>query len=129
MPKEITAIRWTVERAASEFQIDRKTLTKRIRASDVVPGEDGRFSTEQICSAVFGDYRGEQLRELKERADKLALENALSRKEQVPVKVVMAVNDSVEQEITAIIKTSGLPHESCNRILEQLRNIPIRLKW
>lgn len=94
-----------------------------------MPGGDGKFSTEQICAAVFGDYRGEQLRELREKADKLALENALSRKEQIPIEIVASVNDSVEQEITAIIKTSGLPHESCNRILEQLRNIPARLKW
>jgi hypothetical protein len=75
LPKAITAIRWTVERAASEFQIDRKTLTKRIRAGDVRPGADGKFSTEQICAAVFGDYRREQLRELRERATKLTLEN------------------------------------------------------
>ena len=75
MSKTITVIRWTIEMAASEFQIDRKTLSKRIRAADIRPGTDGKFSTEQICSAAFGDYRREQLRELRERANKLELEN------------------------------------------------------
>lgn len=129
MPKEVAKLRWTIERAASEFQIDRKTLTKRIRAGDIEPGEDGKFSTEQICAAVFGDYRSEQLRELRGRADKVELENECTRKERIPMDIVRDVNDSVEQEIAAIIKTSGLSTADCNRIYEQLRDIPNRLKW
>jgi hypothetical protein len=129
MPRVIRPIRWTVEKAASEFQIDRKTLSKRIRGGDIRPGTDGRFSTEQICAAVFGDYRREQLREMRERADKLTLENQLTRKERIPLDVVMAVNTEVEQAIAGIIKASKLPVAAVNEIFEQLRDIPNRLGW
>ena len=97
MPKAIATLRWTVERAASEFQIDRKTLTKRIRAGDILPGADGKFSTEQICAAVFGDYRREQLREMRARADKLEIETQSMREERIPIEDVLTVNNEVFQ--------------------------------
>jgi hypothetical protein len=129
MAKKLVSIRWTVELAASEFQIDRRTLAKRIRAGDIRPGTDGKFSTEQVCAAVFGDYRREQLREMRERADKLELENQVTRRERIPLDVVMAVNTEVEQAIAGIIKASKLPIAAVNEIFDQLRDIPNRLGW
>src|SRR5438477_9794256 len=117
-------VRWSVERAASEFQLDRKTLTKRIRSGDIRPGTDGKFSTEQICSAVFGDYRREQLREMRGRADKLEIETQTMRKERIPIDDVTAVNDEVDQAIRGIIMVSGVPIPAVNEILDPLRDIP-----
>src|SRR5438477_12663170 len=105
-------VRWSVERAASEFQLDRKTLTKRIRAGDINPGTDGKFSTEQICAAVFGDYRREQLREIRERANKLELENQVTRMERIPVEDVLQVNNECDLAIRGIILASKLPQAS-----------------
>jgi hypothetical protein len=121
MPKRLCVIRWSVELAASEFQIDRKTLSKRIRAGDIRPGADGKFSTEQICAAVFGDYRREQLRELRQRADKLELENQVTRKERIPIEDVLTVHDECDRAIAGIIKASGLPIAAVNEIFHQLR--------
>jgi len=121
MPKQIKTIRWSVELAASEFQLDRKTLSKRIRGGDIQPGSDGKFSTEQICAAVFGDYRREQLREMRERADKLELENQVTRGERIPIEDVLQVNNECDLAIRGIILTSKLPKESVNEIFEQLR--------
>jgi hypothetical protein len=129
MPKKITTIRWSVELAASEFQIDRKTLSKRIRAGDIRPGTDGKFSTEQVCAAVFGDYRREQLREIRERANKLELENQVTRKERIPIEVARQVDDECFQAIAGIIKASGLPIAAVNEIFDLLRDIPNRLGW
>ena len=129
MANVLKRVRWSVERAASEFQIDRKTLTKRIRAGDIRPGTDGKFSTEQICSAVFGDYRRDQLREMRGRADKLEIETQTMRKERIPLDVVKQVNDECFQAIAGIIKASGLPPDKVNEMFEQLRDIPNRLGW
>lgn len=129
MPKRLTPIRWTVELAASEFQIDRRTLAKRIRGADIRPGTDGKFSTEQICAAVFGDYRREQLREMKERADKLELENQCTRRERIPLQIVSDTEDQVFKAIAGIIKASGLPVDAVNEIFAQFRDIPKRLGW
>jgi hypothetical protein len=75
MPRKLEAIRWTIDRAAGEFPIQRNTLAKRLRAGGIEPGPDGKFSTGQICDATFGDLRGEQTRETKARADKLEIQN------------------------------------------------------
>ena len=121
MAKRMTTIRWSVEKAASEFQIDRKTLSKRIRGGDIQPGSDGKFSTEQICAAVFGDYRREQLREMRERADKLELENQVTRSERIPIEDVLQVNNECDLAIRGVILASKLPKESVNEIFDQLR--------
>ena len=71
MPGPTKAVRWNVEQASGDFEIDRKTLGKRIRSAGIEPGEDGKYSTTQICAAVFGDLRGEQTRLAKENADKI----------------------------------------------------------
>jgi hypothetical protein len=57
MPRTLEPLRWTIERAAMEFGLDRKTLSKRIVASSITPGDDGHFSTSEICAAVYSDSK------------------------------------------------------------------------
>ncbi len=45
--------------AASEFDIHAATLAKRIKTAGIEPGTDGKWSTVQICAAVFGDMESE----------------------------------------------------------------------
>lgn len=65
----IEPIRWTLEQAGSEFGRDARALAKRIKRGSILPGEDGRFSTLQICQAVFGDRDAEELRKTSAEAD------------------------------------------------------------
>ena len=58
MPKTTKPVRWTRTHAAAEFNLDAATLSKRLLAASIAPGEDGRFSTKQIVGAVFGDRAG-----------------------------------------------------------------------
>ena len=95
------SIRWTTEKSASEFGIDRKTLTKRIRKAGIEPGDDGKFSTSQICAAIFGDKASEELRKTREEADKLALHNAEKRGQLVELSAV----ESAWQDIVVSIRT------------------------
>lgn len=53
----------------------------------------------------------------------------IQREERVPIDVVMAVNNEVDQAIAGIIKASGLPIAAVNEIFDQLRDIPNRLGW
>lgn len=71
--------RWTKEVAAREFNINPRTLANRITTFAIEPGNDGMFSTKQICDAVFSDIDAEKLRLTREQADKLELENETSR--------------------------------------------------
>jgi phage terminase Nu1 subunit (DNA packaging protein) len=52
----LEALRWTVEQACAEFDINPRTLAKRIKTAGIEPGKDGRYSTRQVCTAIYTDY-------------------------------------------------------------------------
>ena len=82
--RTVKFIRWGVETAATEFQINPRTLRKRLKALSLEP-KRGKYSTKQICAAVFGDMDGERLRLVREQADCQAIENAQARGELIHV--------------------------------------------
>mgnify|MGYP003351892601 FL=1 len=85
------AIRWTVADASCEFEVHANTLSKRLKMAELLPGADGKFSTRQICAAVYGDMDGEKLREVRHRANLLELQEQQLRRELVPVADVQRV--------------------------------------
>lgn len=116
-PKTEGAIKWSVNRAAGEFGVTHQTLTRRLLAHGTQPDENGCYSTQQICAAVFGDKEGEKIRLTKEQADKLELENAKTRKEMADMEQVervwtawaIGIRDAVrDQEISADAKQTIL---------------------
>lgn len=62
-------IRWTVNAAASEFSHDRRTIRRRLSAAGEQAGPDGKFSTQQICRAVFNNLELERTRLTRAQAD------------------------------------------------------------
>jgi hypothetical protein len=77
------SVRWTIGLAASEFRLNPRTVVQRAKASGIVPGSDGKFSTIEIHGAICGDYEKERTRKMKEDADQAALQNARDRGELV----------------------------------------------
>ena len=112
--KTPTTIRWTVEIAAREFGLNPRTLTKRLTASSVTAGADGRYSTAQMVSVVFGDKSAEELRETTERADKLALANAKTRRDLIELPVVESAWADIV--LAARSKFTGLPSKLQSRL-------------
>ena len=88
-------LRWTQERASDEFNINRRTLSKRLKAASIDPAEDGSYSTAEITAAVFGDFQGEKLRKLREEADFYAIRNAQAKGELVPAEKVRQEWESI----------------------------------
>ena len=116
------AIRWTLEVAASEFNINPRTLAKRCKAISVEFGMDRKMSTSQVCSAVFGDIDSERLRLTKEQADEKALSNAEQRRELVKFSEVLEVAHRGLSAMTSTVM--GLTHltvEDREAIINQLR--------
>ena len=71
-----TLLRWSTLAAEREFQVDRKTIAKRLSDAEISAGEDGLFKTTDIAGAIYGgDLHAERLRECRERADNLSLKN------------------------------------------------------
>lgn len=57
---KLKQIRWTIDIASKEFGVARQTLSKRIIASGIIPGLDDKFSTLDICHAVFSNLEVEK---------------------------------------------------------------------
>jgi phage terminase Nu1 subunit (DNA packaging protein) len=115
-------IRLTVSAAAVEFGLDRNTLTKRLKRADVEPGTDGRYSIQQIVSALYDDASSERTRLYREQADKLALENAKSRMETIDVETVYKAYEGVFIAIRQTILASNLNDIEKSEILGNLRH-------
>jgi phage terminase Nu1 subunit (DNA packaging protein) len=88
-------IRWTIEKAAAEFAVDRKRLARKLHQADLEPSPDGRYSTKEILGAIFDDATSERTRLYREQADKLALENAKSRLETVDAETVYKAYEGI----------------------------------
>lgn len=121
--KRREAIRWSLRDAECEFPVEKETLAKRLLRLGENPGEDGLFSTAQICAAVFGDLQGEKTRLAKEQADKFALENAERRK------ILIRVDDATEiaqrfcHNIRQIFLRTSLPDEEKNAVLKEIQRL------
>lgn len=123
MRKQTSGIRWTVNSAESEFGLNRRTINKRLRQSDIQPGDDGKFSTAQICSAVFGDIDSERLRLTKEQADKIAIDNAASRSELVnATELKDVVERGLAAMVQAVLAASNLENEDKDKIIGHLKH-------
>jgi phage terminase Nu1 subunit (DNA packaging protein) len=86
--RKFEPMRWTLNRASSEFDIDARGLSRRLKRQDIQPGEDGRFSTAQIVSAIFDDRYSEELRKIRLEADRIELANKATRGELIELAVV-----------------------------------------
>ena len=116
------AVRWGLHHAASEFGLAIATLGKRIKALSIEPGSDKKFSTKQICNAVFGDMDGERLRLVREQADEKAIANAEARGELVSYSEVLEVLRRAHGAIASTVL--GLTHisiEDREAIINQVR--------
>ena len=119
------SVRWTVAAAAVEFGLDDLTLSKRIKTSEIVPGADGKFSTRQICAAVYGDMDGEKLREVRHRANLLELQEQQLRRELVPVADVQRVWGAVIVAIRQYIWNCNAEEIDRRRWLAELVDLKV----
>lgn len=117
-------IRWSVWRAAAEFNVDQKTLNKRLAQADAEPGSDKRYSTSQICAAIYGDIAGAKLRNQLLDADLKEIEKHKELREWVPVDFVERVWASVLADLRQKISILDIHDDRKQEILADLQNIP-----
>lgn len=125
--RQLPRLRWTITEAASEFPIAHNTLADRIRKGGFEPGPDGKWSTAQICSAIFGDLRGEQTRLAKESADAKALENEKRRGVLVESEDVYRHYEGVFVTIRQKTLASSMTDEEKDEFLNDLRSLKSRV--
>lgn len=125
MPRTLKPIRWTVEHAASEWGIDRKTLAKYIRVSGVVTGTDGKFSTRDIDRAVNSDGEAARAALAVSQKNKCDLQVKKLAAELVDPKQCQQLWDSAMVALRTKIADSKIPEEDKRAILKDLQSIPL----
>jgi hypothetical protein len=112
-----------------EFDVAKDTLRRRLGDSHKEPGPDGRHTTKQLTSALFGDLYGAKLRTQNEQAEKLRIENEISRAEVLSrselSKVFAAIADAFASRLMSV---QGLSRREKEDLLRDLSSWPLALE-
>ena len=122
--KKFDPIRWSQAVACSEFGIHQKTLTGRIKQYGIEPGDDGKFSTKQMASCIYGDISGEKLFKLRAERELLELKLAVERSDLIRVAGLERLWLDITMAIRAVILGSHLSEGERDEIFLKLREIP-----
>ena len=95
--KQSKQITWTTEQAAREFGRSRTTVAARLADAGTKPDGDGKFTTQQICAALFGSAHSARIREGTARAELAEARTAILHRKWLPT-------DMVEAAWTAMIE-------------------------
>src|SRR5271165_2781732 len=114
-------IRWTIEKATVEFGLHRKTLTTKLREMEIEPAADGKFSTKQICEAIFDDASAERVRLLQEQSRRLKLANDKKAGEQADIETIYKMHEGIFIVCRQTVLGSNLSEEEKSQLISQLR--------
>lgn len=117
------ALRWTVDKASIEFGLDTKTLVSRLSRTGTIPGADKKYSTAQICAAVFGDQKLEYIRGLQSDNALKDIELAKARGEVVPVQAAFLVVSNMLFAVRRVIEMSALDAKTKDGIYAELQGL------
>ena len=123
MGKPNKPIRWTLEQAGAEFDIDPFTLGKRLRAESIEAGEDGRFGTKQIVTAIAGDLEKEKTLNEAAKADLHEMKRDLERGKLIPSERVRASLEELKVAISQVIDHSHLESKQKATIYANLQKL------
>lgn len=104
-------MKWSVNAAAKEFRVDRRTLNRALEAFGESVGNGARFHTQVICGALFGEREREQIRLLKADAELKEMDLHQQRKELVQMADVQTL--LTEMLLPIRQRWLALPAECC----------------
>ena len=108
---------WSIDAAAREFALDRRTLANLLRAAGFETGRGVNFTTQQIVKAIEPrqseqdqclNLDAENARLAAERADEIAMRNEISRRELVHIDTFCKLLASNFAGMLAVIEASAL---------------------
>lgn len=123
--KKLCTYRWTREVAASEFGLNPRTVTKRIKQAGLRAGDDGCFSTRDIAAALFGDYEGERVRKMRAEADLLEMDRDEKLRRLLPAEAVGRVWEGIVVGARAVIGRMRISESERVAALTELRSLDV----
>jgi phage terminase Nu1 subunit (DNA packaging protein) len=114
--------------AAREFDVAKDTLRRRLGECHQEPGADGCYSTKQLTLGLYGDLYGAKLRVQNEQAEKLRIENEISRGELLNRRELARCFAQIAEAMSArIMSCTELPRLAREDILRDLSSWPLAL--
>jgi hypothetical protein len=104
-------LRWGLADILKEFGHEVKspdTLKKKLHAAGEVAGQDRKFSTQQVCAAIFNEATRERTRGTAERATNWSLKNKRLRGETLPKDAVITGLEQVFAMISGLVEASSM---------------------
>ena len=116
-------IRWTLQQAGAEFGIDPATLSNRLRAASIAAGDDKRFSTRQIVTAISADLDRQKTRNESAKADLTEMKRDLDERQFIPAEAARASMDKLRVGIMEVIAASPLSEKQQAAIAGNLKRL------
>mgnify|MGYP001548385447 CR=1 FL=1 len=117
------AIRWSITTAAAEFGVARDTMRTAFRQSGQLAGDDERYTTKQICAALFGDLKAEKTGLTRAQREHWELENKQAAGILINVDEAIAMVHQFTFAIRQKILMSSLTDKEKNNLLLELQRI------
>ena len=114
------ALRWTIQRAATEFGHDRTQLERRRRALGIEPGDDGCFTSQDIALMIFGDKEAEQIGLIAAQRREVEMRNQRAEGELMPVERVAILGERYVTAVRQVVLNSRLSDAEKKDALEEI---------
>jgi hypothetical protein len=122
------SLRWTIERAASEFKTSSGTLRKNLRMAGIEPDTTNCFSTPQIVAALYSDLHAERVQKERELVRRYRLENEVTEGTLVNKEALAAGFAQLADAMVSRIRVSKLDRSEQDDLLRELATIPVVIR-
>jgi len=128
--RKVESVRWTIKKAAEEFDTTQTTLTGKLKAAGILPNpQDNCFSTQDIVTVLFGGLtnklKAEQIKDTRESAALKAVKKQNLLRQNIPVEMVEKVWSDFTVDLIQKINNLDLPDKQRKEILGDLQKIDV----
>jgi hypothetical protein len=107
--RAIAATRWDLAKGAIEFGTDPRTLLKKLEQARQYPDSRRTYSIRQFTAALYDTQYENRSRLIEAQAEKLAIQNALRRRDLIPSVEVAEFAHAVAVELRPVILGMSAP--------------------
>jgi hypothetical protein len=123
------ALRWNIEKAAIEFGLTPVMLSRALAQISAAPGEDGCYTTQQICESLFGSMHQEKLATQKEIRKRYALENRINEASVLDrAELAKGLGLIADAFTSRLMAASEIPRSVKEDLLKDLSSWPLALE-
>lgn len=118
-------LKWNLKKAAVELGTTVDTLKKSLNQVSAEPDADGLYTTGQLIRARYGELYQEKLRVHRETADRIALENQITRGETLNRAALEQALVLIADAIKGRIMSADIPREVKEDVLKDIASIQL----